>query len=321
MRPLKQKRQLTLKEISENRNKVLFIRSVPALGDIMMHRMLFEDVKILSPGLEVHFACPAAYHPAVSDHPFLDKVLDCNTVDRHEYKIYYVNDRACTDYEERIAPLSDKHRSDIWAEHCGFSLTRHDMHIRLTEKEKADGQLILDQFRHRNGPIVLFTPISSRTPQRTLTEAQVNGVVEGLTARGYCPLGVHNSPLSYMKAPVICDLTIRQLFGIIYQADYVISVDTGTLHCAGGMGKPTVGVFTSADGDVYGKYYPRFELVQKHRNHDPNWTCGPCYTWTKCPKCKSVPKPCLTELTSDMILDGFSRLVMKYPEKACSTNN
>jgi hypothetical protein len=78
------------------------------------------------------------------------------------------------------------------------------------------------------------------------------------------------------------------------------------------MGKPLVGVFTFADGTVYGRYFD-FVLVQKHRNNDPEWTCGPCYNWGACPKTKSNPKPCLTEITVEMLLEGVDKMLEKWP--------
>ena len=312
-RQIKVTKQKSLRQIHDNRNKVLFIRTIPALGDILMHRMLFEDVKAM--GFEVHFACRKAFHPAIVDHPYIDQILDSENVNLEKYPVRYVNDKACTDYEERMGPLALEHRSDLWAENCGFKLTHHNMHIGLTPKEKEEGFEILTRHRHVPGPLVIITPISTRTAQRTLLDHQVNGAIEGLLKRGFCPIGLHSMPISYMNIPVIHGLSIRQLLSVVYAIDYAVSVDTGTFHCAGGMGKPTLGIFTSADGEVYGKYYTKFELVQKHRNKDPLWTCGPCYNWSRCPKSDGPQKPCLTELTANMILEGFDKLVARFPHE------
>jgi ADP-heptose:LPS heptosyltransferase len=302
---------MKIKEFWEKRNKVLFTRVVPALGDFLMHRMIFEDVKLLNPELEVHFACPLKYHSAVIDHPFIDKVLDFDLVNKDDYLVHYNNDTACEEYEEKIAPHADKHRSDIWAEHCGFELTRHEMHIRLTDAEKQEGRSLLQQFRHKDGPIVLIAPISTRSRTRSLTDNQLGELIGGL--HKVCPIVVHSKAIDGLNTPIMHALNIRQLLAVVNEADYIISVDTGTFHCAGGLHKPVVGIFTSADGYVYSKYYNKVELVQKHRNRDPEWTCGPCYTWTKCPKTTEPIKPCLTELTAEMIIMGLDKLMQRFP--------
>jgi ADP-heptose:LPS heptosyltransferase len=90
-------------------------------------------------------------------------------------------------------------------------------------------------------------------------------------------------------------------------ADYVISVDTSAFHLAGGLKKPLMGIFTFADGKVYGKYF-NFVLVQKHRDNG-NWDCGPCYNFSICPKSPLKVKPCLTELKYDDFMIGIQKLL------------
>ena len=70
-------------------------------------------------------------------------------------------------------------------------------------------------------------------------------------------------------------------------------------------------MFSFTDGKVYGKYYD-FVLVQKHRDNG-DWECGPCFNLTLCPKTQSFPKPCLTELTSEDIIQGLLKAQKKWP--------
>lgn len=315
-RPQKVVRTMSLKDFYERRNKVLIFRGCGGLGDIFMHRMMFEDVKRLMPDAELHFACPKYYHEAVKDHPFIDRVLDSSHVDRNDYIAFYNTTTACGRAEMKLAPFSGPHRSDIWSAHCGFLLTKHNMHISLTDEEKAEGRRLIKEHRDRNGPCVIFMPVSAQE-NKNLLEHQIKGAVEGIRDRGLCVVGLHDIPIwNLLKndIPMITTKKIRQWMGVIHEADYVLSVDTAGFHCAGGMGKPLVGVFTWADGEVYGKYYDFF-LVQRHRNSDPNWTCGPCYNWGNCPKTKDYLKPCLTEITPEMILASVDKMLAKSPMK------
>jgi ADP-heptose:LPS heptosyltransferase len=93
----------------------------------------------------------------------------------------------------------------------------------------------------------------------------------------------------------------------VHQSDYVISVDTGTFHAANGFNKPTVGIFSWADGKIYGKYHQKLVLVQRHRE-EREW-CGPCFNWTQCPKCSEPRKPCITDITGKEICDKFKELL------------
>lgn len=297
-----------------------------------MHRMMFEDIKQLVPDAEIHFACPAQYHDAISDHPFIDKIIDSNKIranlneeekkedpeliDKMEYIISYSTTTACGRYEMRKAPFADLNRSDIWSKHCGVNLTNHNMHISLTEGEKAYGRKKISDMRDREGPVVLLCPISAIL-NKNLQDHQMLGIVDGLHIRGCCVIGVHYNPvlaLTKKNVPCVHGLSIRQWMGLIHEADYIVSVDTSAFHCAGGMGKPLTGIFTWADGKAYGKHYD-FILVQRHRDEDPTWTCGPCYNWCECTKeKKNILKPCLTEITAEMVMRGVDKMFDRWPD-------
>jgi len=307
-------RTLNLREFYDKRNKVLIIRAVGGLGDIFMHRMMFEDFKELVGDGEVHFACPSQYHQAVIDHPYIDKVLDSAQVEKTDYIISYNTTTACGRHEMKIAPKSDLNRSDIWSKHCGVNLKKHDMHIRFTEDELKEGKDILETYRNRTGPIAIVCPISAMV-NKNLLDHQLNAIVDNLYERGCCVVGLHTypvMPLVKRGVPSIHSLNIRQWMSVLKNADYVVSVDTSAFHCAGGLGKPLTGIFTFADGKVYGEYYD-FVLIQKHRDKDPCWTCGPCYDWGQCPKTKQNPKPCLTEINKDMLVEGLDKMFEKWP--------
>ena len=55
---------------------------------------------------------------------------------------------------------------------------------------------------------------------------------------------------------------------------------------------------------VYCKYYKNTIILQKHRK-DGNWDCGPCFVHGNCPKSKKQIKPCLTELSSNELIEGI----------------
>src|SRR5690606_29628645 len=110
---------LSIEEFHSQRKKVIVMREVGGLGDILMHRMMFEDFKRIMPDAEVVFACPEIYHEALYDHPYIDTLENSKKIDYLDYVIHYNTTSACTRHESRVAPFSDKHRSDIWANHCG----------------------------------------------------------------------------------------------------------------------------------------------------------------------------------------------------------
>ena len=274
-------------------NKLLFIRSIPALGDVLMHRMIFDDIKKACPNYELHFAVKKELIPAAIDHPYIDKVLDVEKVNHSDYLVCFNNDHCCTDYEERIAPNSGMHRSDIWAENCGLQLTHHNMHDRISEEEREEAEIILNKYRYKDGKIILVSPISYRSPMRQLLPHQMKWIVNELG--GLCPIGLHSADIPELGIPVITKLNIRQLMAVVSCASGVVSIDTGIFHLASGLGIPLLGIFTNASGEVYGRYY-NCEIIQ-HCKH-------PCYLWQKCPN-----PTCLTGISREEIVKGIKGLI------------
>ncbi len=234
---------MNLVEFYEKRNKILINRAVGGLGDVLMHRMMFEDIKLLMPDCEIHYSCPIQYHDAVRDHPFVDVLLDPGQVERLNYIAHYNTTTACGRMEMRLAPFSAPNRSDIWASHCGFKLTRHNMHFRLTDEEKEAGRQTLDEHRDRDGPTVLVCPISAME-NKNLLPHQLLGVINGLHKRGCYALGSHYYPIEVLEQNDIPTVgsrgKLRLWLAMIHEADYIVSVDTAAFHCAGGMNKQLV---------------------------------------------------------------------------------
>jgi hypothetical protein len=297
----------SIEEFNKICNKILINMEVGGLGDVFIHRMIFEDIKLLMPNSNITFACPKKYHQAIEDHPFVDKIEDSETVSANEFLIHYQTGRVCTDYEIKISPFSDLHRSDIIAKHIGLELTKHKMHINLNKKyiEQANERLNTNKIKFAICPV---SGISSKN----ITVQQIKLIKEKIDSLGgylYC---IHNEfvpEIANLGITIWNDLSIKQWMGALSAADYVISVDTAAFHYCGGINKRLLGVFSFTDGKVYGKYYD-FVLVQKHRDNG-DWNCGPCYKWTSCSKTNENLKPCISEITDKMILEGIDSLVKK----------
>ncbi len=303
---------LTLREFHEKRNRVLLVRETGGLGDMLIHRMIFEDFKKIMPDAELTLACRPIYFPVMENHPYIDRVVDCHKVEPLDWIVHYNTTSACTRYEIGMAPFSGLHRSDIWAQHCGVFLKNHNMHLTITEEMKEAGKRLVGEIWDGSKPKVLFCPISAMTVKDLLPH-QIDPAVEHLRNKGCFVYSTHKCPIPELHkigVPVIYKIPFIHWMGVVNEADYVVTVDTSHFHLAGELKKPLVGIFTFADGKVYGRYFD-FMLVQKHR--DDGWDCGPCYNWANCPKTTAVPKPCLTEITAEMIIQGIDKMLEKWP--------
>lgn len=298
----------SIKRYNEIYKKILISMECGGLGDVFIHRMIFEDIKKLMPESFVTFACQEKYLDAVCDHPYIDEVVDYKKVDVSNFLVQYSTGLVCTRHENKMAPFSTEHRSDIIADSIGLNLKNHNMHINLDEKYIIEAKNKLTK-----KPNFALCPISAIS-SKNITIEQIKAIKKKIDDLGgylYCVHNKHIKEIEDLNIPIWTGLNIKQWMGSLSAADYVISVDTAAFHYSGGIGKPLCGIFSFVDGKVYGKYY-NFTLVQKHRDNG-NWDCGPCYNWTICPKSKCASKPCITELSNQEILDGIDTMILKHP--------
>lgn len=312
-KPIKLKRTLGLKDFYEKRNKILITRAVGGLGDILMHRMIFEDIKRIIPDCELHFACPKIYHDAVKDHPFIDRLLASDKFEPKDYIAHYNTTTACGQVELHYAPNVAPNRCDIWSNHCGYQCQNYDMHITFTDEEKQQAKDIINGKRDRTGPVFLLSPISAMNVKNLLPH-QIMAIVQEIQKLNSCVIGLHNNPIIVLEENNIPTINtsgkLRLWMALINEADYVVSVDTSAFHCAGGLKKPVLGFFTFVNGDMYSKYYPTSEIVQ---GPCPLNYAG-CYNCAICPT-RVGPKPCITNVTVPIINDGIHRLLQRFPSK------
>jgi len=80
----------------------------------------------------------------------------------------------------------------------------------------------------------------------------------------------------------------QQLGGILNRAQAIVSPDTGTLHLAEALGKPTVGLFGNTDPREVIKYYRHVTPISKNEEVG----CPPCLKHQgQCNKCMAAIKP------------------------------
>ena len=306
---------ISLKEHYLRRNKILIRRRFGGFGDILMQRMMFEDFKEQFPEIDFAWTVPYEFMGMALNHPFIETV-EMNNLDFDKFGAIYDISTACRVYESKYAPPKI-HRSDIWAGHCGVQLNKHEMHITPNSETNEEIKGWFQQINPENKPSVLLachSTVDDFGLCKTLTDNQIIEVVSKLKELNFQVYSVHNESLPIYESLGIAqftNLTTNQWTSLVHLSDYIISIDTSTFHLAGGLKKPLVGVFSFTDGKIYGKYYD-FVLVQKHRDNG-DWDCGPCFNYSFCPKSNTCPKPCMTELTSDEIIQGLLKAQQKWP--------
>ena len=307
-------KQLSLKEYNNRNKKILFKRRTGGFGDILMMRMIFEDIKKEYPDFSIHWAIPSKYIQ-IGSHPFVDEIVEYEKVNRKNY-INSINlSEACITYEMVHKKNCDLHRSDIWANKCGVTLKNHNMFLTPCSKslEKIKN-LIEENKKFKNSKTILFCPYSANIA-KDLEDKQIKFIIDYLEKLKINCFIVHNQTdlrLINKQYPLLEINNFKDVIAAHYLADGTISVDTGHLHCAAGLKKPLMGIFGYIDGYVYCKYYD-LVLLQKHRKNN-NWSCdGPCWFYLEC----SVPhstqqKPCMTMLSEEEISEKINLFLNKY---------
>lgn len=303
---------MSLRQFNEIHNKILFCHEYGGLGDVIMHRMLFSEVKNIISDALIDFSCDENFMDAVKDHPLVNHLLDAKETDKSNYLVHYdTSVWTANKYENHFGKECKANRADIWAYYCGFKIQHHEMlfnlDLNLMQKYKKK---IEDYKTKKDQPIILLAPIAS-VKTKSLLPKQIDIIQE--ETKNFNLVGIHHKSIPYLlekNIPLIFNTTVQDWMYYTAVADYVISVDTSTFHLAGGLKKPLLGIFTFANGKTYGKYYD-FVLVQKHRDNG-DWDCGPCYDYKSCAKTKNEIKPCLSEIKEYHLKEGIEKLFEKW---------
>ena len=207
------------------------------------------------------------------------------------------------------------HRSDIWAEHCGVKLENHNMYLSPKEESLLKVNAFMNKFIiFENSPVVLLCPFSAQAA-KDLLNSQIEFILKYLYHKKInCILLHHQINLSLVGKgyPFLCLNTFDDVIAAHYLAKATITVDTGHLHCSGGLNKPNLAIFSYVDGYIYCKYYNNTIVLQKHRKNG-NWDCGPCWNYGACVKTTRINnKPCVSELSDQEIKEKIDELINKY---------
>ena len=306
---------MSIKDFHDARNNILFISDWGGLGDIFIHRLIFDDVKSIIPEAKIHFCCLSQYYEAIADHPLIDEIIFPENLKKENYLVFYQTCvKTANKYESHFGADCKLHRAEIWAKSCGFELTKPDMHISLHEgKLKLYKERLRSYAKCKNNPIVIFNP-KSAISTKCLQMNQIKILLDELKD---CNIFViekkEKSEIKDDRINFICGTSIEEWIYYTACADYVVTVDTAAFHLAGAIKKPMTAIFTFANGKTYGKYYD-FVLIQKHKDNG-DWSCGPCYNYRQCPKSNKELKPCLLEISESELRNGIREMFIKWPYK------
>jgi ADP-heptose:LPS heptosyltransferase len=299
--------------------RMLIRRTIGGIGDILMHRMLLQDLRSAAPGVSVSMALPKKLLSLVTDHPFIDQALRVDRVNPDDYAFVYDTTHVAGGYEYHLVrdglPV-DRHRSDIWAAEMGITLTRHEMLLSFTDEERGAARDILAP--SEGAPTVAVAPRTA-SPHKDWTDKAWAELLRELVAAGYHPVVFHDKPLhKCFKGTHATGLSLRNWMATVDACDYVITLATGMFCLANGLHKPTLALFGCEDLEVFGRYFPEMMAIQRRAEHGSEWKGCPC--WRN--ECAKLPRKsrkgnggdashCLRSITPAEVMEAFHALVAR----------
>lgn len=206
-----------------------------AYGDVIMATAIAS--RLHEQGIKVTFSCAPEIQPALLHHPHLQSVgyhsnPDVNLDNSYESHPDKKNRRI-------VEMMADSARGQL--SKLGIPLDgNHNLTPRLcaTKEEIDNAERLLESHTR---PFVAFNPTSNSFRNKSVSP-HVWAKVESQGTKLW--LGTSQAP------PGFVDLNIRRwrdLVGVIAVSDLCVSVDTGPLHVAAGLGVPTVAIEQAND--------------------------------------------------------------------------
>ena len=281
--------------------KRFLIETYDGLGDLLMS--LPTAYTLHKNGWKVSYIVEKNRTCVFDNLDFIDKVFYLRQdTPIHQYHSFVTLSYRLSDYKQ---PYNRQHRIYSTAYLCG--LNPKDLLVKkpiivLSNSEINQAKLLLEGYK-KTVVICWYAVGSNRTYPPELTQQ----LISLLSLEGYTPIVVGIQDYDFYNCINLQRKTsIRQLFAIINQADYVITVDTSALHIAGAFDKKTVALF--------GPIRPEWRC-STYRNCIPIRADVPCIDCDdrqnmapdKC-LCNKIKDACMKSIKPEKIVKVLKRL-------------
>jgi heptosyltransferase-3 len=116
------------------------------------------------------------------------------------------------------------------------------------------------------------------------------------------------SSLCTYKPVILNSTSLIETTSAMEISDYVVSVDSMTIHMASALKKPVIAIFGPTDDKVWRPNKTKFEIVALDKNYSPKFKCRPCLD----AGCEgSKVSECLTEMPSKFITEKTLQFIKK----------
>ena len=266
--------------------KLLVIRKLGGLGDVLMISAIFPDLFEQFPEIDVTFAVPSPYLELFKGHGTKLKLIPhaqvYGPVEGHfgpesphhrmgiqkwtldEFDLIEDISFPCAHWEALMRKyraiygetgLRWRNRMDRWSRWIGFELKNPRTIIKLTADEIYQQQYRLSDGSSR--PTLVWSPISAMPNRSYPWWREVRSKLE---AEGFNVWYLHDHDMGEGKT--MTNLSFREYGATVAAADIVLTMDSATFHWGGLLRKKTIGLFNLLLGSVHAKFYPTATTIQ-----------------------------------------------------------
>jgi len=300
--------------IEGNKPRIIVSRKQGGIGDVMMTT---PTAKAISKkfNCKIDYATDFGYLDGalvkvLHDIPYIESIIPWREVDFESYNAVIELTCPCIAHERPLVqPIN---RIDLFARHAGIRLTDTSMDYVITKEELdwAEQYLVdhnLDPYR-----LILVQP-SSSTTNRDAPVQKIKRALEqvlSLDRTAHAIVITHNSDnvsadWRFADIHVLNNFDVRQIAAIMHCCHLVLCPDSGVLHLASALHKPTVTLFGPTDPHARVNYHPEAVAIWpgKDLHNYPCWyeDPGDGYLCWKRLEEPIIAKCCLALLHDDLL--------------------
>lgn len=251
-----------------NQDKVLIIRRHGSIGDMLMMTPALREL-----GKNVHIDmmvqkdyCEVFYNLSyiknifpLEDNP---KFEDYNQViDLTDFEF---------NYEQVFQPEIYKTKIELFGEALNLNVSNNLPDIVLSKSEKLWAEKFFQENQLVSKKTILFA-IKSANPTRDWPIERWKLLINSLKKLNYNLIVIDKNCIWEDKEVIFFNnLSIRELFALVFSSDFIICNDSGLLHIGGAFGKKTLGIFGPTDPKVR-CIYPNSYEIHNNIGLEPCW--------------------------------------------------
>jgi len=311
--------------------KILFVR-FSSLGDVALTTGVMQYVSQMLPDAEIDVLTYAEYTPIFANLPFVQNVFGYEKSRGISEYFYIVQN----EFEEHdyIFDLHGKIRSKFLKFHskASYHCYKKDSKARRAFvknrklNDRLDMHVVEKYFESVIKPLGIPMPelealrpvlvrhvetinkkvfVHTFASKTTKAYPYAKELAEKLIENGYTPIfgGVGNAPQVEGIIDNTGKIDLNEMLDIIASCEFAISTDSGPMHLAIGLNKPTIGIFGSTTKHF--GFYPSFKDC--YVLEDNSVECRPCdvHGLDKCPK---EHFKCMNSLKPKLVIDLLAQM-------------